>query len=639
MQEIIYSFLPSRLRSLSVLGLGATLLVPSLSAEAFSFGDKDGVYGSFDTTISAGAAWRTQNAKSSLIGTANGGTGPSANGDDGDLNFHKGDLISSAVKATHDLDLHFQNFGFFGRASYFYDFTNANKNFYTTPDRNQAAINDELRGKAGYDFQILDFYFRGDFKPADKNLQVRVGKQALNWGESTFIGNSISVINPISLPKLRVPGSELKEALLPTPMVWGSLQVTDNVSVEAFALTQFKKTILDPRGSFFSTTDTLSDGGNFLYAGGLSGKPDQHQFPATPFASAGNGAFGAPRIADREASDHGEFGFAGHWLAPQLNDTEFGFFAANYHSRTPMLSTVRGNATAPGGFLAPGTCTNFNAAGIFPLGLYEATGNAAYLNAAISTACSSPTAPQASYFADYPENIHLFGASFNTTGPFGLALQGEYSYRPNMPVQLSTYDLVDAAAGLSNFITGGNPNKAIATTATKDVPLGSIIQGYDRMPMHQLQVSFTKAFGPTLHAEQFTVLGEVGFTHLDLPSGRYYAAPGPAGVAPGGCVASVCGPTIGTFATENSWGYRLRASLDYPNLIGAVKVSPSLAYSSDVQGYGPTFNNGFKSASAGVTFTYREQWRADLTYVNNFGNPYNALVDRDFVSLNASYSF
>lgn len=614
---VLPQFKPSALmRCLPFLGIGAALFLPSLQAQAFSFGDKEGVSGSFDTTVSAGASWRATSPNSSLIGRSNGGSGPSANGDDGNLNFDQGDLVSSAIKATHELDLNYKNFGFFGRASYFYDFTNANKDFVNHTYTNVS--DSELQGKAGYDFQLLDFYMRGNFQPGGKNLQIRAGKQAVNWGESTFIGNSISVINPISLPKLRVAGAEIKEALLPTPMLWGSLEINENISVEAFALAQFKKTILDPRGSFFSTSDLLSDGSDFLYAGGLSGRADQHQFPAKPFAT--GGAFGAPRSADQDASDHGEFGVAGHFLAPSLNNTEFGLYFANYHSRTPIFSGVRGGVTAPGAFHpAMPNCKVFNAQ---------------VLVGAAPSGCPAGVSPAASYFAEYPEDIRLWGLSFNTAGPWGIALQGEYSYRPNMPIQLSTYDVVDAVAGLGNFITGAG-----LQAATRDVPLGTVIHGYDRVQMQQLQLSLTKAFGPTLGAEQFLVLGEVGFTHLNLPDGRYYAAPGAAGVAPGGCMAAVCGPVTTTFATENSWGYRLRASLDYPNLIGAIRVSPSLAYSEDVQGYGPTFNNGFKSAAATLSFSYREQWRGDITYANIFGNEYNAAIDRDFISINASYSF
>ena len=40
------------------------------------------------------------------------------------------------------------------------------------------------------------------------------------------------------------------------------------------------------------------------------------------------------------------------------------------------------------------------------------------------------------YFIEYPEDIQLFGLSFNTLlGASGWALQGEYSFRPDTPLQ------------------------------------------------------------------------------------------------------------------------------------------------------------------------------------------------------------
>src|SRR5690606_41013823 len=41
------------------------------------------------------------------------------------------------------------------------------------------------------------------------------------------------------------------------------------------------------------------------------------------------------------------------------------------------------------------------------------------------------------YFADYPEDIQLYGLSFSTILPTGTTLSGELSYRPNMPIQIS----------------------------------------------------------------------------------------------------------------------------------------------------------------------------------------------------------
>src|SRR3546814_11412878 len=47
---------------------------------------------------------------------------------------------------------------------------------------------------------------------------------------------------------------------------------------------------------------------------------------------------------------------------------------------------------------------------------------------------------------EYPENIHLFGLSFNTSiGDY--SLQGEVAYRPNLPLQISIADLGFAAPG------------------------------------------------------------------------------------------------------------------------------------------------------------------------------------------------
>src|SRR5690606_40843697 len=39
------------------------------------------------------------------------------------------------------------------------------------------------------------------------------------------------------------------------------------------------------------------------------------------------------------------------------------------------------------------------------------------------------------------------------------------------------------------------------------------------------------------------------------------------------------------FYTDFSWGYRLRAALDYSNVIAGINLSPNIAWSHDVEGY------------------------------------------------------
>ncbi len=84
---------------------------------------------------------------------------------------------------------------------------------------------------------------------------MRAGNQVVSWGESTFIQNGINVLNPVNVGKLRVPGSELKEALKPTPMLWALQEITDDLSLEATWMVKWKKTDIDGRGVFFSTND------------------------------------------------------------------------------------------------------------------------------------------------------------------------------------------------------------------------------------------------------------------------------------------------------------------------------------------------------------------------------------------------
>jgi hypothetical protein len=265
------------------------------------------------------------------------------------------------------------------------------------------------------------------------------------------------------------------------------------------------------------------------------------------------------------------------------------------------------------------------------------------------------TAP-ATYFADYPDDIKLYGVSFNTSGAGGVAWQGEWSYRSNQPVQLATTELILAAGGLANNITGGTVDAA-------SVPIGTEITGYRRVKMHQLQFTGTKAFGPKIGAEQFVVVGEAGYTRQDLTDGLLFAGPGVYLPAQGSSTATTSGstqPNMEGYATRSSWGYRLLGRLDYPNAIGAVTVSPRLAYAHDVDGVSSTFSEGTKAGTLGVGFNYRQNLQADIAYTwfwggrtysgtdpgavppgqsADYASSANPLKDRDFLAVSVSYSF
>jgi len=607
----------SRIPSPLAAAIAAISLCGTVPVHAFQFDLADGeVTGSFDTTLSYGALWRVTGRDSANVALANGGSKSSANYDDGNLNYDRGDLVSSLFKMTNDLDLNYRNFGAFLRINSFYDHSIQNKDFRTVPglapgvsySRGNERV---LRNRLGHDYEILDAYVRGRFNVVGRALDVRAGKQVVSWGESTFIPNGLNIINPVDVAKLRAPGAELKEAFLPVNMLWLSQEVTDNLTVEAFHQFQYRKTRLEPAGSYFSTNDFISPGGERVIAG--SGRINEGVASTV-------GAF-IPRDPDNDPKNSGQFGLAARLLTPRLNNTEFGFYFAQYHSRTPQIS---GTALAP------------------PM---------------------SPNVSTVRYNTDYAEKIRMYGLSFNTPGPLGIALQGEYSYRPNQPVQMVATDL------LVELLTAG-----CGDTAADVPPLGPCpvafgpdakAQGYKRVKYHQFQMTGTKALGPMLGADQIVAVAEAGYVYQKLPKGVAFNGPGADfGVSPTAAGALITTQQQGGLATNNSYGYRAVARAEYNNALGPINLIPRIAWSHDLRGTSQTFVQGVKAASIGLGASYQQNWQADISYTNFFGgesfegftasslanlaNPAtripvrstnNPLSDRDFIAATISYSF
>ena len=640
---------------------GATLLSLPLAAMAIPF-QLGPIAATIDSTVSAGVSMRTQDPDSSNIGITNGGTARSVNEDDGNFGFEKGDITSANVKASHDLEFKYDQFGVFSRVSYFYDQTSSNAdklenrknaagNIATPRSQGSYELGPRGRDRLGAEFRLLDLFAYGNFDVAGRGLSVRAGKQVINWGESTFIGNSINSINPVDVSRLRAPGAELKEALLPTPIISAQLQLTGDLSIEGIWLAAYDKTQIDPRGGFFSTNDFVSDDGDraVVSFGRREDENERTRAPTGMDGPAGSASVWVPREASRDPENTtNQYGFALRYFAEPLNNTEFGLFMLKYHSRTPLVSAVRGGSGTVMG-QPGGNSTNT-------------------LNGGLPTCSASPTTPncRATFFSEFPENIELYGLSFNTTAPYGVAVQGEYSFRPNQPLQKSGAEVLLTALGVRSSIND----------SATPLAAGTYVRGFDQVPMHQIQMTLTKAYGPTFGAQQFVMLGEVGLTHLDFDASQRYAAPGTSlpscttpqaflnGVSNGSCQERVGGG----YASKDSWGYRLVNRLDYENVIGAVQMSPRLVLSHDVNGNGPNFTEKTGAISLGLGFNYLQRWQADIGYTafiggrtyagtdpvapgaaagvpgdatqsQSFATSANPNKDRDFVAVSVSYAF
>ncbi|HET9472959.1 MAG TPA: DUF1302 domain-containing protein [Steroidobacteraceae bacterium] len=546
------------LRSLPIV---ATLALGSPAVYAWDFQNSDGTFtGSWDTTFTYGQAWRIESRDCRLIAIADGGCGRSPNIDDGNLNWDT-DMFSRAFKITTELSMNFKGTGVFVRASGLYD--DAADDTQRTP---LSEASEDLVVSYG---RLLDAFFYTKFNMGSMGAELRLGRQAVSWGESTFIQNGINVINHFDVAALRVPGSELKEAFLPQEMVNFSVQFSDALSAQAIYITDWNATVPEPAGSYFSNNDFAPTGGSKVVLGfgsfsdqGVDFRPLGGPY-ITNFQTVN-------RLETVRPDDDGQYGFNLKYYASGLNNgTEFGLFFLNYHSRLPLISgrtgTQQGIGNAFGALNSVGAAAQGIAAGL-PVNAAIAT--AAQLGVARSAAAGGnldlATATQyatiganthlaagdvagqasniatheyaltAGYYTEYPEDIKLIGLSFNTQLQWGgIALQGEVAYRQDTPLQFDDVELLFAA--LTPFEQGiaalrGTP---LPTTCPEGVPAAStlthcgqlggfgldqVVSGWDVYDTYQAQITATKTFANVLNASQMVIVAEAGLTHIqDMP--------------------------------------------------------------------------------------------------------------------------
>ncbi|MDD0995861.1 DUF1302 domain-containing protein [Pseudomonas sp. TNT2022 ID1044] len=610
--------------------LASTLAGPAFGV-SFNVGE---IEGQFDSSLSIGASWSTESANKNLIGVNNGGKGLSQTSDDGHLNFKSGETFSKIFKGIHDLELKYGDTGVFVRGKYWYDFElkDESRPFKDISDSNRK------EGAKSSGGQILDAFVYHNYSIADQPGSVRLGKQVVSWGESTFIGSGINSINPIDVSAFRRPGAEIKEGLIPVNMFYVSQSLTDNLSAEAFYQIEWDQTVVDNCGTFFSQPDIVADGcdNNLRVLNKRSTIPAAALPTLTRLGvDVDNEGVLVRRGPDRDARDSGQWGASLKYMFDPL-DTEFGAYFMNYHSRAPIFSATGAPASTFAGVAA--------------------------LPAQLRALAPLIVAGNSNYFIEYPEDIRLYGLSFSTTLPTGTAWSGEISYRPNAPVQLNSTDIL--FAGVRPL--GG----ALTNASLLSAPPGSDLHGYRRKEITQFQTTLTHFFDQVMGASRLTLVGEVGVTHVgglestsDVRYGRdpvYGPGELPATGGQNTCQAlnssTIAGAGPGTptnnlnrncnddgFTTATSWGYRGRAIWEYNDVFAGVNLKPNVAWSHDVDGYSPgpggNFEEGRKAVSLGVDAEYQNTYTASLAYTNFFDGKYTTVDDRDFVALSFGVNF
>ena len=580
-------------------------LLMAANSHGFQFYAGD-VEGSFDSQLSMGSSWRMEKQAEQLL--------TQGNNEDGNANFKNGDAFSQIFKGTHDLSLRYENYGVFIRGKYWYDYALENNTVayghsptatisgVAGPYGNKLTYNaDQKLDDSGFNeyaqfsgAALLDAFVYGSFDLGEMPLDLRIGKQVVSWGESTFILGGINSINPIDVSAFRRPGAEIKEGLLPVNMVFASLGVTDNLSAEIFYQLEFQETVIPGCGTYFATNDYAPQGCEYALTAAGSLK----------------------RIADEKPKDDDQFGVAFRFVSEALGDTEFGVYAMNIHSRAPLVSGVLANPADYGPLV--GTLVN------------------APYNMSPEQAGGIAKAAFTNYFVSYPEDIQLAGISF-ASNVGSMAVSGEISHKKDLPIQINSTQLITAALAGNTVSLAPLGMQSAELDADVTAAGAGILLGYRQFDVSQAQITGIKFFDRVAGANRLTVIAEAGYTFVhDFKEGAGEIRYGRSGIY------DVPGNDTG-FVTEASYGYRARLVADYTDVFAGVNLTPILAWSHDVKGYAPQPGGAFMEGQKSLGFTlkadYLTTYNASIAYTQFSGGDNSVIYDRDFASISVGMQF
>ena len=603
----------------------------SAQAEAYKFGD---VNVTVDTTVSAGIGMRTSKRDCAKVSLPNGGC-PSndgrvtgVNSDNGKLNFDQWDFTDAIARVTMDVQAKWENYGVFLRPTAFYNLVYANN------DLRFRNLNHDGAGQLNYNVDLLDAFVYGNYDIGGHATTIRIGKQALNWGESLFIQGGVNAFQAIDVTAIRTPGAELKDALTPMPMIYASFAATDALTLEAFWQFSYEQTELDPAGSFYSTDDIVGRGSLPAMLNASIDNPDLFQSPAVPIRQR--------RTEDRGQSDLNQFGVAAHYYADEVGTgTDFGLYFVRYSSRLPYLGFQNGplDIATLCAVIDPSDTT------------CGAPGSGAPGGNPNSAAAFAAGASMGTYFYDFP-TINTLGASFSTTFG-GTAVSGEATFSPDMPFGIA--DSANNAAqldgtGATEVLTGQPNNISILPP----VGTGQATLAHIDLDAWQGQIGTITSFSTTdfiprnLGADSGAFIVNAGFVYVP-DAGKYpLNRSGPEGGIANPFAAAILTNGAGDpqYATSFSSGYRAVLSTSYNNAFDTpVTLSPYVQWRHDVLGYSPgpitaNYLKGLKEISLGVRADYQSRIKASLSWTSSFGAGwYNPVYDRDFAMASVSYSF
>jgi hypothetical protein len=298
--------------------------------------------------------------------------------------------------------------------------------------------------------ELLDAFAFANFDIGDTAWGVRAGRHTIYWGNSLLTAGAISGVGasmaPIDISKaLAVPGSEAKELFMPSNKISGVVQLTDNLTLNAYYSLEWQRHRLPEQGTYFSPAPLSADVEFLPFPPGLIGGP-----PSAPFVTGYEG------YNDQYEDD--EFGFNVQYYIEDWG-LETSFIYLNYTDKN--LQNVLAGADA-GQWLEIASGASPDLAAV--LGVWEATCEPLGYDCpnSLGTPYGSSNALEiGSARWLFKEDLDLWAVSF-AKEMAGISFGLELTYRPDTPL------VIDFTRGLARLYNTpqwpeGTPLEALPT--------------------------------------------------------------------------------------------------------------------------------------------------------------------------------
>jgi hypothetical protein len=417
----------------------------------------------WDNTIRANLAMRTQSRDSKI--------GNSVLADEGDYSFGNGDFVAKRIDLLSEFDLVYKKrFGARVSGAAWYDaayngesHSNPNPPLSNLPsyvgNQYSSTTRRLYEGPSG---EILDAFVFGGVDLGNVPVNFKLGRHTNYWGESLFLGGNLHSISyaqaPLDLQKgFATPGTEAKELFRPLNQLSAQAQVTDTLSLAAYAMLEWQASRYPEGGTYLGPVDFVFNG------------PDRQ------FLSAGLGF--AAHGPDSTPGNTGEYGLSARW-SPVWLDGTVGAYYRNFADKLPQvfLTHAAPNASVYNLIYA-------DRIDLLGLSLAKNIAGISY-GAELSTRHNTPLTSQVlGVTAGLPD-------AGDTKGPRGdtwHALVNALGTLPKTPMfdsatwaaelQWSTWTKVTSGANLFNAV-GFTPCNATATAAAKNKWDGCVTKDY-----------------------------------------------------------------------------------------------------------------------------------------------------------------